>query len=107
MTRGVRIGVYVLAPYGKAPTGGHRILRVQTEVEQYLLHLPGVGFHRPDLILDPLIDLNSFVDAALKKADGLLDDLIQINGLDLIPVAVGESQKRLCQISGSARSLVE
>src|SRR5438093_1593646 len=103
MTRGARIAGYVLAPYGKAPTGGHRIPRVQTEVEQYLLHLPGVGFHRPDLILDSLIDLNSLVDAALKQADGLLDDLIQINGLDLMPVVASESQECLCQIGGSAR----
>ncbi len=81
---------------------GHRIARVEDEIEQRVLQLAGIGVGQPQIGGFRHFELEGLPQRAAEDVGHVIDDLIQIQGRRLQGLLAGESK----QAFGEGRSAI-
>ena len=90
----------VASPDRQRAAVGHRVARVQGEVEQHLLHLAGIGLNRIQPGLEHRHQLDPLAEDTAQHLDGLGDERVQLERPRLEGLAPAERE----QLSGQRGS---
>ncbi|OPY05286.1 MAG: hypothetical protein A4E67_02010 [Syntrophaceae bacterium PtaB.Bin038] len=91
---------------GQFPAARHGLLCVDVEIDEDLLDLHLVDLDGPDVALERLVDRD--VLAGLPEGvRGLLDDVVEVAGLDLVTAAAGERQELVGEVGAALDLLLD
>ncbi len=99
-------GIQILRLHGERPSPAHRLAGIHKKIHQHMVHLPPVHMDRPE----PLFELFQNGDVPSRPAEHggcLLDDLVQVGGLDLVPSLPGETQQLFRQVGAAGNLLLD
>ena len=87
----------------KAPSFGHRVPGVESQVQDHLLELRGFGLHRRNVVTEPHVQLDILTEHALQHPLGIAHHVVEVEDTGSDDLAAGEGEEAMGQIAGPLR----